>query len=42
MAMSNIEMLNIERDADASNWARWLGMGETMFKSLPAGAEVVI
>ena len=33
--------INAERDADAMLWARALGMGETMFKSLPVGARFV-
>jgi hypothetical protein len=39
--MNNLEAYNAERDADAGLWARELGMGETMFKSLPTGARFV-
>ena len=39
--MANIETFNAEQDADACTWARALGMGPAMFKSLPVGARFV-
>lgn len=40
-ATSNIERHNDEADADASAWARVLGMGGWMFKSLQPGDRFV-
>ncbi|MBY0561522.1 hypothetical protein [Hyphomicrobium sp.] len=34
-------MNNDDRDADACLWAKELGLGETLFKSVPLGARFV-